>query len=325
MHPAPLRPPPRGEKKAASFSTLHPRPEPARRRSSSRLLPLLGALAGCALAGCDPVESLFFHPTSRVYRTPADDGLVFEWVEFAAEDGTGLSGWFVPALQQPASGTVIQFHGNAENMTSHYSFVSWLPREGFNVFVFDYRGYGASEGRPSIAGVVNDSVAALQFLRRRPGVDPRTIIVLGQSLGGANAVLALGTHPHPRVAGAVFDSAFSSFKEVARDHGGSLGAGLVSAPQEPIDLIGKIAPTPVLLLHGTADGVVAHRHSERLLDAAGEPKELWSIPGAQHLEALSSRRHVHAPRLLEKFRQWVDAAVAPSAAAEGAPNRGERP
>ncbi len=88
--------------------------------------------------GC--VGKLFYYPDQEVHDLPARHGLKFEEVTFSSRDGTRLSGWFIPAVGTP-QGTVIHFHGNAQNMTSHFGFVSWLPQAGFNLFVFDYRNH----------------------------------------------------------------------------------------------------------------------------------------------------------------------------------------
>lgn len=90
--------------------------------------------------GC--VNKYFYYPTAQVYQTPNQIGLPHEVVTFQSADGTKLSGWFIPAVGKPL-GTVIHFHGNAQNMTAHFSFVDWLPGSGFNLFVFDYRGHGS--------------------------------------------------------------------------------------------------------------------------------------------------------------------------------------
>lgn len=127
------------------------------------LLTSLFLFSGCA-------SRMLYYPTPNEYGNPSVAGLRYEKVTFASKDGTPLSGWFIPAIGK-AKGTVIHFHGNAQNMTAHFSFVAWLPREGFNVFVFDYRGYGTSPGTPSRQGVYEDSCAALQYLRSRPDID----------------------------------------------------------------------------------------------------------------------------------------------------------
>ena len=122
------------------------------------------------------VGQMFYYPDNKVYGTPAEHGLKFEEVTFHSKDGTKLSGWFVPAKGDP-KGTVIHFHGNAQNMTAHFDFVSWLPSEGFNLFVFDYRGYGKSAGKPNRKGVYEDSLAAVDYVRSRQGVDKNRILI----------------------------------------------------------------------------------------------------------------------------------------------------
>lgn len=122
------------------------------------------------LIGCVRVNQMFYYPDRTVYATPADSGLHFEEVVFLSRDGTELSGWFIPAVGE-AQGTILHLHGNAENMTSHFGFVNWLPAAGFNLFVFDYRGYGKSAGSPNRAGVYEDSCSALAYLRSRDDID----------------------------------------------------------------------------------------------------------------------------------------------------------
>lgn len=112
------------------------------------ILALLLLSSGCA-------SRFLYYPDHRVYQTPQRKGLRCEEVNFVSHDGTALTGWFVPATGK-AIGTVIHFHGNAQNMTAHFSFVDWLPEEGFNVFTFDYRGYGRSAGAPERQGVFDD-------------------------------------------------------------------------------------------------------------------------------------------------------------------------
>jgi hypothetical protein len=271
-----------------------------------RGLTAAAVLAAALATGCDTAESLFFHPDAVVYGTPAGDGLAYEAVSFASEDGTPLSGWFIPAVGEPTA-TVVHFHGNAQNMTAHYAFVSWLPRQGLNVFVFDYRGYGASAGTPTPRGVMADSVAALNHVRARRDLGPRKIAVFGQSLGGANALAALGVAGCEDVVGVVIDSAFSSYTAVARDKAPLLAGLLIRDEPRPLDALASIAPVPILLVHGTADAVVPFRHANILLEAASEPKELWVVPGGNHLDAFGARFHEYGPKLLARLRAWAAA------------------
>ncbi len=247
-------------------------------------------MAAFSLSGC--VQRLFDMPDRVVYHTPARAGLKFEAVRFASKDGTRLSGWFIPASERAdpraAKGTVVHFHGNAQNMTSHWSFLEWLPARGFNVFVFDYRGYGESEGTAETKGVVEDSNAALDYIRSRKDIDPEKLLVFGQSLGGAKAIAVVGGGNRAGVRAVAAEAPFSSYSAMANE--ALPGAGLLmDDTYSPDRVVANIAPIPLLLVHGTRDPVVSHAHSERLLAAAKEPKRLVKAEGAAHLETLQPR------------------------------------
>jgi fermentation-respiration switch protein FrsA (DUF1100 family) len=262
-------------------------------------------IASGANAGLD---ALFYHPDNRAYTNPAKDGYTYEDVQFPSADGTRLSGWFIPATGK-AIGTVIHFHGNAQNMSAHYSFISWLPANGFNLFVFDYRGYGKSEGTPSRKGVYEDSVAAVEYVKSRTNIDQRKIIVFGQSIGGANALVVMGRNHVDGIVGVATDSAFSSYKSVATEHAGllkPLAYCLIGNTLSPKKYVGNISPTPLLIIHGTADRVASYQHAQKLFEHANEPKQLWTLEGAQHTEALGRYRAEVAPRLLAQFMAWVN-------------------
>jgi hypothetical protein len=116
------------------------------------------ALLALLLAGC--VERMFFYPDSAQYTRPEQFGLRHEDVSITTADGSRLHGWWLPAKGQ-ALGSVLHLHGNAANVSNHLPLVAWLPGTGFNVLMLDYRGFGRSEGRPTLDGVVDDAAAAL--------------------------------------------------------------------------------------------------------------------------------------------------------------------
>ena len=264
-----------------------------------------------AIAGGGCAQDLFYYPDGVVYDQPSRAGLAFEQVAFASTDGTRLSGWFFPAAghssPREAKGTVIHFHGNARNISAHWRLVQWLPRRGFNVLVFDYRGYGASQGRPDAKGIFEDSNAALDYARTRPDVDPERLIVFGQSLGGANAIAVVGSGNRAGVKAIAVEATFYSYSSIAHDT--LPGAGfLMDDTYSPERYIAKLAPTPFLLLHGTDDSVIPYAHSERLFARAGEPKRLVKIQGGRHTEALTPRfRAVYEDLLLEFFEAALSA------------------
>lgn len=262
------------------------------------------------LIGCVRVNQMFYYPDRTVYGTPADQGLPYEEVVFPSRDGTGLSGWFIPAIGA-AQGTILHLHGNAENMTSHFGFVDWLPAAGFNLLVFDYRGYGKSAGRPDRAGVYEDSCAALAYLRSRDDIDPTRLLVLGQSLGGAQAMAVVGGGERQGVRAVVIESSFYSYRSIVRDSIGKmpllaffktpLAHILITDELSPADYVGKIAPIPLLLIHGTEDEIIPYRHAELLLARAGEPKTLWRIDGGSHTAAFIAPDSPYRRQLVEFF------------------------
>ena len=260
-----------------------------------RLIGRLAALV-CAsmLTGC--ANPLFYQPDRTEYQTPAAKKLAFEPVTFASEDGTKLSGWFVPAVG-PAKGTVLHCHGNAQNMTAHFSYVDWLPHHGYNVFVFDYRGYGESAGTPEREGVFQDTLAALNYLRTRTDINTNKLLIFGQSLGGANAIAALAADGGAGVRAITIDSSFYSYRMITRDKikmipvlsllRWPLSYLVVSNGHSPGDAIGKLpSGIPLLIIHGKADRVIPWQHGQKLFDAAHDPKYLMLIEDADHTQAL---------------------------------------
>ncbi len=242
--------------------------------------------------GCDRV---FYYPDARVRGTPLDHGLVYQDVTFKTADGVTLHGWFLPAEVRPGEeplGTVIQFHGNAANLTGHYEFGRWLPGSGYNFFVFDYRGYGRSGGSISRAGSILDGDAALDYVRSRPDVDADRVFIIGQSLGGAVGIVTTARRKG-QVRGLVVEGTFSRYKDVARYHVTSQPLALLLAwwyplmlngEYDPIDSVGDVAPTPLLVIHGGADRVVPARMGRELFEKANEPKSLWIVDEMDHYQ-----------------------------------------
>ncbi len=267
-----------------------------------------------ALSGC--VNNLFFQPTRRIYRTSESLPIEVQDVWFKSLDGTPLHAWFMPAKGQ-ARGTVIHFHGNAQNLTAHSGYVDWLPAQGFNVFIFDYRGYGQSQGVPSRAGLRDDSVAAIRYVKARKDVDPDRIVILGQSLGAANALAALAVEGFDSVRAVALDSSFFSYRSIVRDKIAlipvlswfrwPLSFLIVSNSKSPSATIAKVAPTPLLILHGTDDHVVPFHHAQWLDKAARRPKNFVAIEHGAHTDALMRNAQTFRPLLVQFFVDALDA------------------
>lgn len=257
-----------------------------------RLRPVVILLLCTFATGC---TSLLFYPTSDHVLTPNVIGLEYRDVAFSAADGTRLHGWFLPAVGR-ARGTLVFVHGNAENISTHIASVAWLPPAGFNVFLFDYRGFGESAGEATLDGLHLDTMAAIETAFGLDGVDPERVAVFGQSLGGSVAIVALARSPRREdVRALIVEGAFSSYRRIAQEKLSEFWpTWLFQVPlsytidnhYHPADDIGVISPTPVLIVHGDQDRIVAPSHARDLYAAAMPPKALWLVPGASHIQAL---------------------------------------
>ncbi|MDR9435359.1 MAG: alpha/beta hydrolase [Thiohalophilus sp.] len=255
------------------------------------LIPFLLLLGGC--------NHLVFHPEKPHYPIPEDLGIDRQAHFFRTPDDLLLHGWFIPAVDaEPARGTVFFLHGNAQNISTHLRAVWWLPHYGYNVFLFDYRGFGHSQGKPSLEGLHRDVPAALDYLFTELPVDPNRVVVYGQSLGASLAITAAPQSDYfAQVQGVIAEGAFTSYRVVARE---ALGNWWLTWPLQyplsltisddyrPIDTVDDISPVPLLLIQGANDAVISPHHGEDLFNAAQQPKQRWVVEQAGHNNALSS-------------------------------------
>jgi fermentation-respiration switch protein FrsA (DUF1100 family) len=173
------------------------------------------------------------------------------------------------------------------------------------VFVFDYRGYGESEGTPRIRGVFEGSNAALNYVRSRPDVDRERLLVLGQSLGEAHAIAVAGSGKREGIKVVTFDSAFYSYSAIANDM--LPGTGLLLDDRYSAErFVVALAPLPLSPIHGTTDQVMPYHHGKSLMIMAREPKTLITVPGATHLDSLSGR---HGKKFSDALLAFFEAAL----------------
>jgi fermentation-respiration switch protein FrsA (DUF1100 family) len=255
------------------------------------MLLLLALQTGCTY--------MFFKPTKEIVMSPEVLKYSPEDVYFKSSDGLTLHGWYFRAKEE--LGSILICHGNVENISTHVKLDLWLIDAGYNLFIFDYRGYGWSEGTPTVQGINRDAEAALEtLLVTLPRAKQDNIIVFGKSLGGAVAVYTVANSPYKnRVKALILDSPFSSYRAIAREKIADSIIGwpfqyplswLVNDDFSPVKFIGKIAPVPVVIIHGNHDGIVPGHHGRILYDAALEPKELWEVNAPGHVLAQADER-----------------------------------
>lgn len=221
-----------------------------------------------------------------------------------------------PAKSSPAKGVIIQFHGNAQNMTAHYRFLSWLLDEGYSLTTFDYRGYGESEQESSREGIYLDAQAFLQHVRALHQNEQR--IFYGQSLGGAVLMRALLDEGLRDDEIYIFEGTFLSYRRMARSALASrwflwpwqfLAYVLVSDTHAPGRDVEQFAGRKVILIHGEADPVVPIYHGEEIAELMRQP--LWRIAEGKHLDTWHIEHGKLRQVLLQKLQSLARSAVFP--------------
>lgn len=254
-----------------------------------------GLLARLVMLGCFALsagcESLLFYPSKTLVRTPADIHLRYEDRYLSAVGGPRLHSWWLPAKGTPRA-SLLFVHGNAQNISHHIASVYWLPEQGVNVLLLDYRGYGKSAGEPTVAGAIDDVQAALAYMADSGAEHP--LYVLGQSLGASLAGQALARDDalRQRYAGVVLDSGFSRYAQIAADTAAS--HPLTWLLQKPaswampkgydlVDALPQLGALPVMLIHGRRDRVVSMAHFDALHAAANPEATQVYLHDGEHI------------------------------------------
>jgi fermentation-respiration switch protein FrsA (DUF1100 family) len=239
-------------------------------------------------------ELLLFFPSRYPRGNWQPKHLDFADVWFTAADKTRIHGWYCP--HKDARAVVLYAHGNGGNLSDRGHLLAYLQDHlRVSVLIFDYRGYGRSEGTPSVAGILQDARAARAFLARHAGVKESEIVLMGRSLGGAVVAQLAGEKP-PR--GLVLESTFSSLREVASHHYPRL-AWLV--PANKLDSVAQLGRYhgPLLQSHGQADRTIPYALARKLFRAANEPKQFVTIPGGDHNDPQTAEYYKELDRFLD--------------------------
>jgi hypothetical protein len=222
------------------------------------------------------VEDSIFYPEKDILGKPSDLGLPFEDITFRMADALKLHGWFVPGSRRE---TILWCHGNAGNIGDRLDLLKLLhDRLDVNIFIFDYRGYGKSQGRPTEDGTYRDAHGALDYLRARPDIEGDRIVVFGQSLGGA---IAVDLACRNKFMGLILESTFTSLVDIFEMPMKAYGMKYDSYAKI------KRVHVPLLVLHGDKDDVVPFESGYTLFKAAHEPKKFCAIKGAMHNDVYS--------------------------------------
>ena len=212
-------------------------------------------------------------PSRKIAATPDMVGLTYEPVKIVTDDGVELDGWYLPA--ENARGVLIFFHGNAGNISHRLDSLKIFNGLGLSTLIFDYRGYGRSQGKVSEQGTYRDAEAVWRYLSEQ-NVPAGRIIVFGRSLGAAIAAY-LATRHTP--AGLILESAFTSVPDFAARTHWYLPARWLARFSYSTEVYLKSVKCPVLIVHSREDDIIPFRNGRELFDAASEPKQFLRIRG----------------------------------------------
>ena len=238
-------------------------------------------------------------PSRALGQAPDSIGLAFEPVDIITEDGIKLYGWYVPAPKR--RGVVLFFHGNAGNISHRLDSLKIFNELNLDTLIFDYRGYGRSEGKVSEQGTYRDGEAAWRYLREKRGIPAAQIVLFGRSLGAAIAAYVASRH---RPGALILESGFISVPDMAAALYPWLPARRLARIKYPTGEYLRTASCPVLIVHGRDDEIIPFEQGRKLFELAGEPKHFLELRGGHNDGFLVSGR-----RYLDGFDDFLNASL----------------
>ncbi len=224
-------------------------------------------------------------PSRELIAMPDTVGLAYEPVTITTDDGVALDGWFIPARQ--ARGVLVFFHGNAGNISHRLDSLKVFNDLGLATLIFDYRGYGRSQGQPSEQGTYRDAKATWRYLVEERRIAAQDIVFFGRSLGAAIAV-HLATEHTPKAL--ILESAFTSVPDMAAEVYPFLPVRWLARFRYDTEAYLQSVSCPVLIVHSREDDIIPFAHGRRLFAVAHEPKQLLEIRGGHNDGFIVSRQ-----------------------------------
>lgn len=250
---------------------------------------------GFFLSAC---SGIFYQPDRIEYATPTQFKIDYESFYFQTTPlSPKLHGWklYRSDRKQRSKGTFLLFHGNAQNLTSHFFSLAWMTKQGYDVMIYDYRGYGKSEGIPELRTTHQDALTALKEGYQFSIENNSPFFVMGQSLGGNIALRAIYDFPlKDKIKLLIIDSSFLSYQKMVWD---KLTMAWILYPFSPLayilysdefssgTIIDKLPSIPTLVIHGKKDFIVPLKFGQEIYQRLKAPKWIWEVEQGMHIDA----------------------------------------
>ena len=241
-----------------------------------------------------------FYPDKKIYQEPKDFNLNYKEVFIKTPDNIDLCGWFIKG---DSENLILYLHGNAGNISTRLEIVKMFVDAKFNVFIFDYRGYGKSAGRPTEKGIYLDTLSVYKYLTENENIKPENIILYGESLGCAFAIYLAEKE---KVSLIILQSPFSSALDMASFLFPYIPKSflklIMSVEFDNINRIKKIN-IPKLIIHSIDDEIVPFRFAQKLFIQTPPPKEFFTTRGL-HNEIVYNNRDEYIKKIKEFIERY---------------------
>ena len=252
-------------------------------------------------------NSLFYYPSKEVFYAPETNNIEYREIFLNVNESERICAWVFPV--ENSIGTIVQFHGNAQNMSSHYLSVLWLQEHGFEIVAFDYRGYGCSDGEAKKENARADGFTLVNHVLKQ---NKKPLYLYGQSLGGIvlqETLLQLREDQKREISGVILEGTFSSYQKIANVKMSEswltwpfqwLAYILVSDTGAPNEDLSKLTSNRFLVVHGDQDPVVPFVLGQEIFEKLGSPnKQFLSIKNGKHIDAFHREFGKYRPDLLQ--------------------------